>query len=179
MKILTVAFSIACATSLAMVSYAKSHTKGAQALVEATQVAEQFTHARQVCESNERAADVESTAQAYPEIFLKIGPDDSRWTQARAAYVHYGVSTCVPQNIDDYVAEAVAMYEDALSEKELAEVNRFYASPAGKKYAAVSSAVSAKLNQRMHEESDQLRESGAKRLEAEMLRIGTGGNGGN
>lgn len=176
MKIFTAVLATACATSLILASHAhaQDRAKGAQALVDATQLAEQFMHAKEACERKERAMDVESIAQAYPDMFLKIGPDDLRWTQARAAYVQYGVSTCVPQNIDGYVAEARAMYEDALSEKELAEVNRFYASPAGKKFAVISSSVTAKLNQRMHEESDQLRESEAKRLEAEMLKIGTG-----
>ena len=111
-------------------------------------------------------------------MFLKIGPEDSRWARARAVYVRYGVSTCVPQNIDSYMAAARAMYEDGLSEKELAEVNGFYASPAGKKFAEISSSVSAQLNKRMREESDQLRELEAKRLEVELLKIGSGDGGG-
>ena len=175
MKNLAAVLTIANVTSLASVSHAQDREEGARALVNATQLAEHFMHAKEACEHKEQAVDVESIAQAYPDMFLNIGPDDPRWAQARAIYVQYGVSTCVPQNIDGYVTEAVMMYEDALSEKELAEVNRFYASTVGRKFAAVSSSVTAKLNHRMYEENEQLRESGARRLEAEMLKVGLKG----
>jgi len=143
----------------------------ARAIVSVTKLVEQLTDTRETCKANEQAGDIERIAIGSPSMFHGIDSRSSWWPDARAAYLRYAVSTCVPQDIGSYVDLAASLYEDALSEEEMRAVLRFYKTDAGKKFSAISARLSAALNQKMYEESREVVKQGGIRFDSEMEEI--------
>jgi hypothetical protein len=140
-------------------------------LVSETKLGKQLTEAREACKANEQAGNIEGIAVGSPAMFHGINPKSSRWPDARAAYVRYAISTCVPRNIQDYVDLAASLYEKELSEAELKEVLKFYRTDAGRRFAAASSRLSTELNKKTYEESREGLKQGGIRFESDMQEI--------
>lgn len=115
--------------------------------------------------------DIERIAIGSPSMFQGIDSRSSWWPDARAAYLRYAVSTCVPQDIESYVDLAASLYEGALSKEEMMAVLRFYETDAGKKFSAVSVRLSTELNKKMYEESREMLKQGGIRFDSEMKEI--------
>lgn len=143
----------------------------APSVVAATKLSEQLSDAHNACMVSEEAGDIESIAVGNPSMFRGIDSRSERWSEARAAYLRYAVSTCVPSNVRRYVELAASFYEGILTEEEMSEIMKFYNSDAGKKFAEVSVRLASVLNKRMYEESREVREKGAARFESEIQSI--------
>jgi hypothetical protein len=143
----------------------------APSVVAATKLGEQLSDAHDACTVSEEANDIESIAAGNPSMFRGIDSRSERWSKARAAYLRYAISTCVPNNVPRYVELVASFYEDALTEEEMSEILEFYNSDTGKKFAEISVQLTSVLNKRMYEESREVREKGAARFESEIQGI--------
>lgn len=143
----------------------------ARAVVEAAKVEEQLVNSQQACVVNEREGNIESIAAANPAMFRGIDARSALWSDARAAYIRYAVSTCTPKDIHGYTDLAASLYESELSDEGLKAVMKFYGTDVGRKFAALSVRLSVELNKKMYDESREAMKQGSIRFESEMQEI--------
>lgn len=169
MKSVAIIFLVA----ISIVSGHVSARDPAAEIFAATKLGEQLDDARESCEASELAGDIEGIAAANPSMFYEIDSRSAHWPDARAAYLHYAASTCVPQDIQSYANLSASFYRGALTEDEISAVLKFYESEVGKKFAQVSLRLSSAMNKKMYEESRNVREEGVKTFESKMKEIST------
>lgn len=156
---------------ISLVSESAKAAEPAASLVKFTGLKEQLIKAQETCVANERNGDIESIAIANPAMFHGINPQDLLWSDARASYIRYAASTCVPKDVQSYAVVAASLYERALNREELAAVLEFYRTDVGKKFAEVSARLSEAVNRKMYEESREALRQGGLRFESEMQEI--------
>jgi hypothetical protein len=80
----------------------------------------------------------ESIFESNPKFFHGITPQSSLWPKVLEIYKSYFMESCSYYNRGTILAPMEHTYSSGLSLQELTELNKFYSSPAGQKFIAVS-----------------------------------------
>jgi hypothetical protein len=103
----------------------------------------QIDEAKAQCQKMTKTITPESVYQTNPSQFGGITPQSRLWPSVVHAFQEFYNNTCVYLDSEALTAVAAQSYASTLSKQDLAEVIKFYRSPAGKKLADAQAASGA------------------------------------